>query len=131
MMAEAMQHGASVTDNQTANVAVVRPVTWETKFHTYSFDGYCEVTVSGPCDTCGRTVTVVEGAGQYFRRLHLFCSGRCRGLHYNHVRGERGARAREKVCGVCGEEFTAKRVDAKTCSPACKQKAYRRRRATN
>jgi len=39
------------------------------------------------------------------------------------------ARDREKVCGVCGEEFTAKRVDAKTCSPACKQKAYRRRRA--
>ena len=129
MMAEVMQHGASVTANQTANVAVVRPVTWETKFHTYSFDGYCEVTVSGPCGTCGQVMTVVEGAGQYFRRLHLFCSGRCRGLHYNHVRSERGARAREKVCAVCGEEFTAKRADAKTCSPACKQKAYRRRGA--
>ena len=53
----------SVADNHTAKMAVVRPVTWETKFHTYSFDGYCEVTASGPCDTCGRTVTVVEGAG--------------------------------------------------------------------
>jgi predicted nucleic acid-binding Zn ribbon protein len=33
-----------------------------------------------------------------------------------------------KVCEVCGEEFTATRRDQKTCSRACKQKAYRRRR---
>jgi len=33
----------------------------------------------------------------------------------------------EKTCEVCGEQFTATRRDAKTCSPACKQKAYRQR----
>jgi hypothetical protein len=31
------------------------------------------------------------------------------------------------VCEVCGEAFTATQRDAKTCSAACRQKAYRRR----
>jgi hypothetical protein len=31
------------------------------------------------------------------------------------VRGDR-----QKVCEVCGEEFTASRRDAKTCSARCK-----------
>jgi RNA polymerase-binding transcription factor DksA len=31
------------------------------------------------------------------------------------------------VCEVCGEALTATRRDAKTCSAACRQKAYRRR----
>ena len=39
------------------------------------------------------------------------------------VRGDR-----QKVCEVCGEEFTATRRDAKTCSARCKQKAYRQRK---
>jgi predicted nucleic acid-binding Zn ribbon protein len=34
------------------------------------------------------------------------------------------------MCEVCGEALTAAtRRDAKTCSAACRQKAYRRRRA--
>jgi hypothetical protein len=41
------------------------------------------------------------------------------------VRKEKRAEERKKVCEVCGEEFTATRRDAKTCSKACKQKAYR------
>ncbi len=47
--------------------------------------------------------------------------------HHNSIRNERAAKSREKVCEVCGEEFTATRRDAKMCSSACKQKAYRRR----
>jgi hypothetical protein len=119
----------SVTDAKSANLADIRPVTWSTQVYTYSLAGYREVTVSGPCDACGQTVTAVEGMGQYCRRLHLFCGDRCRSRYYSRLRSKRAARAREKVCEVCGEEFTATRRDAKTCSPACKQKAYRRRRA--
>jgi predicted nucleic acid-binding Zn ribbon protein len=37
-------------------------------------------------------------------------------------------RDRQKVCEVCGKEFTATRRDAKTCSARCKQEAYRQRR---
>ncbi len=45
------------------------------------------------------------------------------------VVGERvikmGRGDRQKVCEVCGEEFTASRRDAKTCSAGCKQEASR------
>ncbi len=37
-------------------------------------------------------------------------------------------RARRKPCEVCGGVFVAKRNDAKRCSAACRQKAYRGRR---
>ncbi len=85
--------------------------------------------IDEPCDTCGRQVVSRTTHGMYRLRRHVFCCARCQWTHHNTVRNERGARDREKVCEVCGEEFTAKRVDAKTCAPACKQKAYRRRRA--
>jgi hypothetical protein len=39
------------------------------------------------------------------------------------VRGDR-----QKVCEVCGEEFTASRRGAKTCSVGCKQEASRQRK---
>ena len=53
------------------------------------------------------------------------CSGPCRRAYHKQVRKEKRAEERKKVCEVCGEEFTATRRDAKTCSKACKQKAYR------
>jgi hypothetical protein len=34
-----------------------------------------------------------------------------------------------RSCEVCGSPVTAKRTDATLCSPACKQKAYRERKA--
>jgi len=33
------------------------------------------------------------------------------------------------VCETCGREFTARRNDARYCSPACRQNAYRHRNA--
>jgi hypothetical protein len=56
------------------------------------------------------------------------CSEPCRHAYQNQVRKEKRAEERKKVCDVCGEEFTATRRDAKTCSKACKQKAYRGRK---
>ncbi len=56
-----------------------------------------------------------------------FCSDACGRVYHNQSRRERRAEQCEKVCDVCGEEFTATRNDAKTCSPKCRQKAYRRR----
>jgi hypothetical protein len=61
-----------------------------------------------------------------------FCSEACghayRDQLRNQRRKERGAVEREKVCEVCGKEFTASRKDTKTCSQACKQRAYRQRK---
>ena len=80
-----------------------------------------------PCDACGRPVVWRTTGRDHYRR-RVFCCERCRWTYHNGVRNERNARAREKACEVCGEGFTASRRDAKTCSPPCKQKAYRRRK---
>jgi hypothetical protein len=56
------------------------------------------------------------------------CSDPCRRAYHNQVRKEKRAEERKKFCEVCGEEFTATRRDAKTCSAGCKQKAYRLRK---
>lgn len=85
--------------------------------------------VTKPCDTCERLV-VYETSGRDYYRRHVFCCERCGARFYNGLRNRHNAEAREKVCEVCEEAFTATRRDAKTCSPACKQKAYRRRRAS-
>jgi hypothetical protein len=56
-----------------------------------------------------------------------FCSNACERAYKAQLRRERRAEARKKICEVCDEEFTATRLDAKTCSDGCRQKAYRRR----
>jgi hypothetical protein len=56
------------------------------------------------------------------------CSDPCRRAYQNQMRKEKRAEERRRICGVCGEEFTATRRDSKTCSDGCRQKAYRRRR---
>jgi hypothetical protein len=71
------------------------------------------------CERCGRVivfVTYTNYPGEY-RRI-AYCSEACRD-----ARDADG----QKTCEVCGAEFTATRRDAKTCSAACKQKAYRQR----
>jgi hypothetical protein len=50
-----------------------------------------------------------------------FCSDPCRHAYHNQLRKQEGTEERKKVCEICGEEFTATRRDAKTCSEKCKQ----------
>jgi hypothetical protein len=57
-----------------------------------------------------------------------FCSDRCKEAYHDQLRKDKRTEERKKVCEVCGEEFTATRRDAKTCSVGCKQKAYRQRK---
>lgn len=81
------------------------------------------------CARCERPM-VYRLTASTMRRT--FCSEAC-GRAYrdqlrNQRRKERSAVEREKICEVCGNEFTAPRKDSKTCSPACKQKAYRQRK---
>jgi hypothetical protein len=83
-----------------------------------------------PCSMCERPVVYKLTARDYHGR-HVFCCYRCQYTYHNRRRARRGQRLREKTCGVCGTEFTARRAHTKTCSPACKQKSYRlRKKAT-
>jgi hypothetical protein len=75
----------------------------------------------GPCVGCGRPV--VYRPGDYAHTLHFYCSQRCLGAYYRNRKKE----PLERACAVCGRTFTPPRRDARTCSPACRQKAYRRR----
>ena len=77
-----------------------------------------------PCATCQRPVRHGRTARWQPR---VYCCYRCEYTYHNRRRAERDEHLRQKVCEVCSEEFTATRAHAKTCSPACKQKAYRQR----
>jgi hypothetical protein len=75
-----------------------------------------------PCENCKRPVHL----RQTRRVRRVVCSDGCRkALYRAQYFRRKGSRARR--CDVCGEVFTQTRSDAKTCSPACRQKAYRRR----
>jgi endogenous inhibitor of DNA gyrase (YacG/DUF329 family) len=80
------------------------------------------------CDTCGRPVIYERTRRHgYYPGKHVFCCYRCQYTYQNRRRSKRRQSLREKVCEVCGKEFTATRSHAKTCSDACKMKAYRNR----
>ncbi len=84
-----------------------------------------EGVVTQLCGQCERPMVYRLTPSEMGR---TFCSVPCGRAYRNQLRKERRAEEREKICGVCGREFTATRKDAKTCSPSCKQKAYRRRK---
>jgi hypothetical protein len=77
------------------------------------------------CANCERPMVSRLALSEMRRTL---CSDPCRCAYQNQVRKEKRAEGRRKVCEVCGEEFSATRQDQKTCSKACKQKAYRQRK---
>lgn len=58
-----------------------------------------------------------------------FCCDQCAWLAASARRGARAAALRTRRCVSCGQSFTAPRKDAVTCSPACRQKAYRQRKS--
>jgi DNA-directed RNA polymerase subunit RPC12/RpoP len=78
------------------------------------------------CGTCGRPVHQRRKP----RGLNVYCSHRCRWTAANHERADALAAARATSCTTCGAQFTPPRADGRYCSPACRQRAYRQRRAS-
>jgi hypothetical protein len=68
-----------------------------------------------PCMECGRC------------SQHIW-KGRCPVCYMRDYRGQR--RYKNRTCEACKVEFTTTRVDARFCSRACRQRAYRDRVAT-
>jgi hypothetical protein len=82
------------------------------------------------CAGCGSEV--VFGMSEFQHRKRVYCSDACRKRYarerYNTEQKQRTAtREHERACEVCGRTFRSKRSDAKTCSDACRQRAYRLR----
>lgn len=94
-----------------------------------------------PCDSCGRptwdershpVVPVFdEIIGSYRRRR--FCCERCQNGFYRRRRRRRIAEKRRadgsKQCQECHDTLDGQRADARYCSSACRQRAYRSRLA--
>ena len=79
-----------------------------------------------PCERCGRPVIF-----HAVRRipLHAVCGDACRyALRLTQARAPPGSRQRPQVvCMTCGRSFPPTRADARFCSAACRQQAYRQR----
>jgi hypothetical protein len=86
--------------------------------HPYGYGWHSD---SGRCEGCGRKV-IEPSRWTWGGRRIVACSERCR---------ERARRLRPqpaaRKCDSCGKSFKPSRVDARYCSSACRQKAYRRR----
>ena len=87
-----------------------------------------------PCKGCGRTVHSIlrvrwsERACRYFLTKPVVCCEECG--HQARLAKQRRKRTRARGtrdCPVCHETFEPTRTDAKFCSSACRQKAYRER----
>jgi hypothetical protein len=77
------------------------------------------------CEQCGRPVIF-----HAVRRIprHAVCGDACRyAIRLAQARARRARRRPQVVCVTCGRPFPPKRADALTCSPACRQRAYRQR----
>ena len=84
---------------------------------------WCRWRAPEPCKTCGRPVI-----GDRRRKVptHVVCSVECRVAVYRAIWiARRRSRVERRRCKVCREPFMPKRSDARHCSAACKQKAYR------
>lgn len=78
------------------------------------------------CERCGRVIVCADWEPERYTRP--VCSAECR----NAIRRTDRKMSRElhKVeCQECGELFSPKRSDAVWCSNACRQRAYRKRKA--
>jgi hypothetical protein len=77
-----------------------------------------------PCQECGRPV---HQSGRVAVLSNFVCSWECRRRAYWGGRYEPRPAPKGRACAECGERFYPKRTDAKFCSVACKQRAYRAR----
>lgn len=60
-----------------------------------------------------------------------FCSGKCRQEHHaERVRKQKGYKEHNKVCVVCGENFTTYRKQRVTCSVSCSESHNKTSRKT-
>ena len=81
------------------------------------------------CETCGR---IVHDSFTTRYRRHTFCCHDCRKRAEEAIaRQKRDAAKRTTTCDTSGEIFGPARTDARFCSAACKQKAYRQRVTDN
>lgn len=92
------------------------------KVRWYDMTGRGEQQSAAACEACGRMV--IRNADPLLKRVT--CSHSCA---TSFTRSRNGNQGSGQPCEVCGTAITTGRADSRTCSPACRQKAYRQRKA--
>jgi hypothetical protein len=93
------------------------------------YDGLSPRFSPGPCDGCGRVVHNLYSGPD---RSLWFCSEVCQAKARAAQGRERRREARDsQTCEGCAKTFNPTRMDARFCSVACKQRAYRQRVTDN
>ncbi len=78
-----------------------------------------------PIPCAGDCGLLISHWSHYSERPPRACSYRCR---QRANLEQRRVQPRSRKCETCAEEFTPKRADARYCSSACRQDAYRKRK---
>jgi hypothetical protein len=75
-------------------------------------------------------VTLSHGSSRAYWGPYVarFCSRRCRERADAEKKRLEHERTHTRACEVCEETFIASRADARYCSNACRQDAYRKRK---
>jgi ssDNA-binding Zn-finger/Zn-ribbon topoisomerase 1 len=73
-----------------------------------------------PCPACGNMLRPIHGRTHVWERKTHYACGACTARAWR-ARN----RIKHRICEWCGAEFITTRKDAKTCSPACRQKLHR------
>lgn len=101
------------------------------QYEAASVAGWIETIAEHQCGnpTCRRPIVYLRSSwnafGSHFHLWRHYCDDECRRLAHPSTRPKRAIVA----CASCGVEFAQRRADAKFCSYACRQKAYRQRHA--
>lgn len=82
-------------------------------------------TQDATCPGCGQRMRITPNHAEQWRRYpSIVCSTRC---EQRRRRKRKRMMVGRNVCRTCNMMFKPKRSDARFCSVACKQSAYRRR----
>lgn len=88
----------------------------------YKIAGRGEPMPPTPCVACGQVV--IRNSDPLLKRVT--CSAAC-SVSLTRIRN--GNQGSGQPCEICGTAITTGRADSRTCSAACRQKAYRQRKA--
>lgn len=112
--------GQALADPDAGRAIVVEQDGMTTVFHADCGEPWQTLAFSWHCAQCRREIRFHGAAG----RTRTYCSPACR-KRAHHALTERVEPPLARTCPGCGEWFTPRRDDQRTCSPRCRQRVHR------
>jgi hypothetical protein len=96
--------------------------------HTNKWAPFCEDCATIEEAAIPRTESVCDGCGLRMLVPTGYAIETCSRACYQRI-ARKANRLKQCICEVCKQDFVTSRADSKFCSAACRQWAYRRRKA--